>query len=32
MDQYTLCEALGPKEGNAVLRDHWDNWITEEQF
>jgi glucan 1,3-beta-glucosidase len=30
MDQYTFCEALGPEEGNRVLRDHWDYWITEE--
>jgi glucan 1,3-beta-glucosidase len=30
MDQYTFCEALGPEEGNRVLRDHWDTWITEE--
>ena len=30
MDQYTFCEALGPETGNAVLRDHWDNWYTEE--
>ena len=28
MDQYTFCEALGPEEGNAVLREHWDKWIT----
>ena len=32
MDQYTFCEALGPEEGNAVLREHWDNWITEDTF
>ena len=30
MDQYTFCEALGPEEGNKVLRDHWATWITEE--
>ena len=29
-DQYTFCEALGPEEGNKVLRAHWDTWITEE--
>ena len=29
-DQYTFCEALGPEEGNRVLRAHWDTWITEE--
>merc|ERR1719469_1350867 len=32
MDQYTFCEALGPEVGNAVLREHWDTWITEETF
>ena len=32
MDQYTFCEALGPDEGNNVLRDHWDTWITEDTF
>lgn len=32
MDQYTLCEALGPEEGNLVLREHWDTWITEDTF
>jgi len=30
MDQHSFCEALGPEEGNRVLRDHWDTWITEE--
>ena len=30
MDQYTFCEALGAEEGNRVLRDHWENWITED--
>lgn len=30
MDQYTFCDALGPEEGNAVLRAHWDTWITED--
>lgn len=29
MDSYTFCEALGATEGNAVMTDHWDNWITE---
>jgi len=32
MDQYTFCEALGPELGNAVLREHWDTWITEDTF
>ena len=30
MDQYTFCEALGPEEGNAVLREHWEKWVTED--
>lgn len=30
MDQYTFCEVLGPQEGNRVLRDHWDAWVTED--
>lgn len=29
VDTYTFCEVLGPKEGNRVLRAHWDSWITE---
>ena len=29
MDSFTLCEALGPTEGNAVMRAHWDAWYTE---
>ena len=32
MDQFTLCKVLGPEEGNAVLREHWDTWITEDTF
>ena len=32
MDQYSFCEALGPDEGNQVLREHWDTWITEDTF
>ena len=30
MDQWTFCEALGPEEGNKVLRSHWEHWITED--
>jgi len=30
MSQWTFCEALGAKEGNRVLRAHWDAWLTEE--
>jgi len=29
-DSYTFCEALGPVEGNEVMRSHWDSWITED--
>ena len=32
VDSYTFCEALGPKEGNAVMRSHWDNWVTEDHI
>ena len=28
MDSYTLCESLGPKEGNKLMRAHWDAWVT----
>ena len=30
MCQWTLCEALGPEEGNKLLRAHWDAWLTED--
>jgi len=30
MDSYGLCEALGPVEGNRVMRSHWDAWVTED--
>ena len=29
---HSFCEALGPTEGNAVLKEHWDTWITEDTF
>jgi glucan 1,3-beta-glucosidase len=32
MDSYTLCEALGPVEGNKLMRAHWDAWVTEEHI
>jgi len=32
MDAYTFCEALGPAEGNRVMRSHWDAWINEEHI
>lgn len=28
-DSYTLCEVLGPVEGNKVMRAHWDGWYNE---
>jgi len=31
-DQWSVCEALGPKWGNEVLRSHWDNWLTEDHI
>ena len=31
-DSYSSCEAMGPTEGNKVMRDHWANWVTEELF
>lgn len=30
MDSYSLCEALGPTNGNALMRAHWDSWFTED--
>ena len=30
MDSYTFCEALGPDQGNKVMRAHWDAWYTED--
>jgi glucan 1,3-beta-glucosidase len=32
MDSYTLCEALGPVEGNRVMHAHWDTWVTEDHI
>lgn len=29
IDSYTFCEALGPTEGNAVMKSHWDSWVTD---
>lgn len=28
-DSYTFCEALGPVEGNKVMRAHWDGFYNE---
>ena len=30
IDSWTLCEALGPVEGNNLMRAHWDAWLTED--
>jgi glucan 1,3-beta-glucosidase len=32
MDSWTLCEALGPEEGNRIMRAHWDAWVTEDHI
>lgn len=32
LDSYTLCESLGPVEGNKFLRAHWDTWYTEQDI
>jgi len=29
MDSWTLCKALGPDQGNKVMRAHWDAWYNE---
>lgn len=29
MDAYSLCEVLGPKEGNQYLRAHWESFVNE---
>ena len=31
-DSYTLCESLGPDDGNKLMRAHWAAWITEDTF
>ena len=32
IDSYTMCETLGPEEGNKLMRAHWDAWVTEEHI
>lgn len=32
MDSWTLCERLGPVEGNKLMRAHWDAWFTEDHL
>jgi glucan 1,3-beta-glucosidase len=29
IDPYTVCETLGPVEGNKLMRAHWETWYTE---
>lgn len=31
-DCWTVCEALGPEEGNKVMRSHWDHWLTKDHI
>ena len=28
-DSSSFCDALGPEEGNRVMRAHWKSWVTE---
>ena len=30
IDSWTMCEVLGARGGNEIMRTHWDNWITED--
>ena len=32
MGSYTVCESLGPEEGNKLMRAHWDSWYTEKDI
>lgn len=32
VDSFSVCQALGPEEGNSMMRAHWDSWITEEHL
>ena len=29
-DSWTFCEALGPEEGNKLMKAHWKSWVTED--
>ena len=31
-DSSSFCEALGPEEGNRVMKAHWKSWVTEEHI
>ena len=32
MDSWSLCEVLGPEEGNKLMRAHWDAWYTDDHI
>jgi glucan 1,3-beta-glucosidase len=32
IDEWTLCEKLGPGEAKKQLQDHYDTWVTEDDF
>jgi len=32
IDSWTLCEALGPEEGNKLMRAHWAAWYNEDHI
>ena len=32
LDSWTFCTVLGAKEGNRVLRAHWNSWYTEDHI
>ncbi|CAM0143062.1 hypothetical protein VKS41_006179 [Umbelopsis sp. WA50703] len=32
IDEWTLCEKLGPDEAKKQLQDHYDTWVTEDDF
>ena len=32
MDCWTVCETLGPEEGNKLMRAHWTSWYSEQDI
>ena len=32
MDSWTVCEALGPDDGNKLMRAHWDSWYNDDRI
>ena len=32
IDSYTVCEVLGATEGNAMMKAHWNSWLTEDHL